>query len=980
MAAGIYDIRFILSVTDRTGNSLRRFAGDMRGATKDAKRMQRAFVAMDVGRGLQLRGLIAGAGLAAAAQQAATFSSAVTKAATQAADSETVQKVGQNTVKLQEQILDLMSQFPGSAQQQADAAYDIFSAMNVPLQKGVGLLKLFNMVAVAGATDIETATNAMITVFNTFGGTFEQNMKAVETSFGIIHYGRLEFDQFEKMLASVVPAAKGAGMSLEDVAGAMAFLTTRMGAGFATTGLSRMLEVIARPDFRKGAKKLGLEFEDMNRQLKPFPELIKELARLPMAKAKGTIGQLIPVVTSIGRGGGRGVESNVMARRALVALVSDEKQYQQIQKLTLAATGEFEKRYVAMIGSAGVKWEKFKATLQAVVITVGAAALPWLEKLGHVVSRGIDWVKANKGMIEFAVKATLAGAAAALLIGTLAKIYAGFVISSIGARSLGGALLKLYRQIVILVTITKLWTWYLTGSGLAALTTSARLAKLVGWLGRATIGLRLAGASMLTMATLATFGTTRLLGLGRVLSFLVRGSPWIIAAALIFEFKEDIWDKMKDTLGNLAKGMGGTIPLGIGPAGIQVAPPPVELDPKKTKKAAKKPVDDFAKMLQEIRRLIGKDAKDIFNTKMFKDLGLDPASIQKAIDNLLNPDKTKAGSDAAANAKRIAQEITDRTKELLKQASDGLMQVYNDFKTANETAFGSIFEPIEGEGEEAQLRKAWNWTGGANNLLDTMKARLAQFTKWRGMLNKLLKKGYSKEFVEEFKKMGPEGLKHWDELIKAGPKKVAQFNTTMGKSKGAITKATEIDFDAQLDKWNKFGKNMAFKIAAGLESEEQGLQKRMVGAVDRMWGGVAEAIARNEVLVAEAARKAAEAAAGGLVVPDVLKAQPTGKGKDRVYTAPTTAGVAAAGIGGKYAVPSASTGGLSIAAVTAMGARYQAMAEAYGVTAGKPPGWVPPAVPGQIVNIFQVDGTFLTHEESMNAALKMSDKKTKNKR
>ena len=132
MALSSYDVRFILSVSDRTGNSLRRFAGDMRSTTAEAARMKKAFTAMDLGRGLAIRGLLAGAGLGVAGEQAASFATQVTKAATQIAGNNSVQKIGQNSIKLQKELLDLMHQFPGTAKEQADAAYDIFSAMNVP--------------------------------------------------------------------------------------------------------------------------------------------------------------------------------------------------------------------------------------------------------------------------------------------------------------------------------------------------------------------------------------------------------------------------------------------------------------------------------------------------------------------------------------------------------------------------------------------------------------------------------------------------------------------------------------------------------------------------------------------------------------------------------------------------------------------------------------------------------------------------------
>jgi hypothetical protein len=463
-------------------------------------------------------------------------------------------------------------------------------------------------------------------------------------------------------------------------------------------------------------------------------------------------------------------------------------------------------------------------------------------------------------------------------------------------------------------------------------------------------------------------GTSRLVGLGKILGLLVRASPWIVAVALIWEFREGIWEQVKDTLAGLGKGMGGAIPLGIGPAGIKVAPPKMELDKNKTKGALKTPVDDFTKMLNEIKKQIALDSKGIFNTKMFKDMGLDPAAINESINALINPQAgATTANQALADQKRLNADIVERTKGLMKQASDGLMNVYNEFKSANEQAFGSIFEPIEGEGEEAQLRKAWNWTGGATGLLNTMKARLKQFKSWRGSLNMLLKKGFSKEFVEDFKKMGREGMKHLDELKKAGPKRVKEFNAVFASGKAAVTKATEIDFDAQLKKWMAFGKNTAFKIAAGLESAEPGLERRMVAVVENVWGAVAKAIATQEVLIEEASRKAAEAATG---VPgqDIskLKAKPEAK--------PVSgASVRAAGYKGKYAIPSAATGGLPVAAVQALGDRGKAMGDYWTQRMGPQM-----AMPNNYT--FNVNGNFLTPKESMDAALQAAAHKTKNKR
>ena len=949
MAAGVYDIRFIMSVTDRTGNSMRRIASDMRATGAEAKRMQRAFTAMDVGRGLALRGLLGGAAMGAAAQQAASFATNVTKAATQAADSADIGDIGQNTIKLQKEILDLMAQFPGSAQQQANAAYDIFSAMNVPLDKGVGLLKLFNMVAVAGATDLETATDAMITLLNNFGGSWKTNMAIVKQSFGIIRFGKMEFSEFNDMLQSVVPAAKGAGQNLRSVSGAMAFLSTRMKPNIAATALSRLLEVMGRADFRVGARKLGLELEDSAKRLKPFPEIISELARLPVAKIEGLVGQLIPMITAVGRGGdSRGIQSTIQARKALIALITQEQQYQKIQRLTVNATSEFEKRYVAMIGSAGVKWERFKSTLQALVITIGGMVIPIFEKWGAQLRSGIEWARQNRGMLEFMAKLVLITSALMLFTGIISKVYGSLLIlrtvlvSVAGALTFGGMLGTALTSLGLLRTY-----------GLQAFQAMTLLEGVLGVL---------AGLGIITVAILIIWQMKKWKG--------------------VQEFFKSIDEKLID----MGSGLGQYGPAGkalgsvlswVGEVDRKVRIKNIK-DIKKNAKSgpgstsklrqAMFEANNYDPLIADIKRRVGTLSKQFNNAKMMKALGLDPAAIQKQLEALLNPQK------GDKDRKQMADQIVQRTKDLMQQAIDGLVNVYNEFKQANEAAFGSIFEPIEGEGEEAQLRKAWNWTGGANNLLNTMKARLAQFQQWRGMLTMLLKKGFSKEFVEEFKKMGPEGLKHIDELKKAGPKKVQEFNRVMGMGKGAIVKATEIDFAAQLAKWMKFGSETAFKIAAGMISAEPQVDAKMRGVVTRLWGGVAKQIATEQVkletaiegamtqtaadisklfaLPVGAAKKAAKEIKGAYKGIYMIPVAPTGPGKGPV-TGPGSPGPMA----GTVYWP-----GLSPASMA------------------PPPSAGAKPVPGQIVNIFQIDGTFMTPAELMAAALRAADNKTKNKR
>lgn len=947
MALSSYDIRFILSVSDRTGNSLRRVAGDMGRMTSDAQRMRKAFTALDVGRGLQLRGLLGGAALGVAAQQAANFSSAITKAATQIKGNNSIQQIGTNTIKLEQQVLDLMAQFPASAQEQADAAYNIFSAMNVPLKQGVAYLKLFNMVAVAGATDLETSTSAMITVINNFGGSWDKTMKAVNASFAIVRFGRMEFADFNEMLNSVAPAAKAAGMTLTDVGGAMAYLTTVMPSQRqVATGIARLLEMLSRPEFIIGAHKMGLSITTATGALKPLPDVIKELARLPVAQAQSTINSLFQLVTATGRGGAgqRGTQGQIQARRTLTLLVKGQRDYLTIQKGVTGATNEFEKRFTLMIGSAGVRWERFKAQIQALLIVIGGYAIPIFERLGQKVSSAIDWAKQNKGMLEFTVKATAAIAIGSLLAGTFLKLYGTGLILYTGLRRL--AMFVGFQALAADIRLVAASFLLLKAQGLAALPTVL--------------------ANVRALSALAKFGiiTTTIIVLWEV----HKTKGW-----------NDFWKSVDDKIlgvTDFVQKHGG--PLGAGAvSGVDAL---IELDRKvriknlkelqaRAKGKGQGSNNDISKQYQtnyksliaSIKKDIKSTGSQIFNTKMLKEMGLDPATMNKQINDFLNQQK---GGGQQNQAQQVAQQITSQTKEILKSASDALVSQYQQFHDTNKQAFGDFFTPPDADAsEEAKLRKAWNWDNTGNSIIQNLQKRIRDFRKWRNSIAELARRGAPAAMIKDLKEQGPAIQDQLDQMLKM---KSPQFKNLVGLWRTAnrmITRATDVDFKQQLDKWNSYGKKTALNIITGAESEEQNIQNRMTGLVNRLYANTARAIATQQTKLE-------------MSVPNEITLNwgllPKGTTKGTPKPAQIDPTISRAGLAGRYAIPRAGTEGLTPQAAAAMGARYQAMARFY--NQGRK-GELPPNIV-----VIQVDGTFLTPEEQMNMAANMAGRKLKNRR
>jgi hypothetical protein len=113
-----------------------------------------------VGRTAMFAGGAAAVGLGFAASSAAKLSTSTTLAATQAITK--IEQVGSKAKAVQDGILQQMTKFPAAAEEMSKSIFEIFSGTNIQqTSKGLQLMKVFNQAAVAGQSDLNTATQAV---------------------------------------------------------------------------------------------------------------------------------------------------------------------------------------------------------------------------------------------------------------------------------------------------------------------------------------------------------------------------------------------------------------------------------------------------------------------------------------------------------------------------------------------------------------------------------------------------------------------------------------------------------------------------------------------------------------------------------------------------------------------------------------------------------------------------------------------------
>jgi len=450
-----------------------------------------------IGRTFQLFGAISTVALGAMSNRFANFNTQVTLAATQTrAAGESFSVTAEHADRLTKIIENMMQVFPANSDQMAQAAYDIFSSIDVSFGTGVRLLREFNKVAVAGSVDLATATNASISVLENFDDELRNHGRITETTtgilnrmFAIVRFGRMNFSQFTGMLNSVIPAAKGAQQSFDSISGAMAVLTRHIPSQRqAAVSLARGLDVLTNPDFQKGMANAGLAITDFQGRLLPLPKIIERVAALKPKR----LNTLIQTLTAFGRGQGRGLQSTIQARRFFNTILSNINEYRRVQGQVIGDNTEFAASFAAMNQTLGVRWQVFLNRLRVLVLYIGEQAIPIFLRVSETIQGWIDaWQRMSPHTRGMIVRFTAILGIATLVSGVFLSIAGALVSLTAALINIGPKFATATENLRTIVGMTKA----LAGIGLITLGIQL-LKKGDGWnlLGGAGVG---AGLAML---------------------------------------------------------------------------------------------------------------------------------------------------------------------------------------------------------------------------------------------------------------------------------------------------------------------------------------------------------------------------------------------------------------------------------------------------------------------------------------------------
>jgi TP901 family phage tail tape measure protein len=317
-----------------------------------------------------------------------------------------------------------------------DALFDVFSSTEANLPQAEALLRSFAKAAVAGNTDIQTASRATIGIMNAYQLPFKDVNKVLDIQFKLVREGVGTYEEWAQRIGLVTPSAVRAGQSLETMAAALS-TSTRLGtsAARAGTAVARAFDAMSNPKTEKALAQINVKTRDAKGNFRPLVDVLgdwrKALEKMPKAdRIKNIIETL------------KGAGSTIEARRFLqnMLLTKGGLELFQDQIKTFATDkGAFQDAYAEMSKSISSKTTLLKNSWKTLELAIGQALLPIFSKLVDGLQRVTTWFnKLTPGQKHMIAMVLLLVSGLTILAGIVLVIVGG-IAALIGTIATAGA-------------------------------------------------------------------------------------------------------------------------------------------------------------------------------------------------------------------------------------------------------------------------------------------------------------------------------------------------------------------------------------------------------------------------------------------------------------------------------------------------------------------------------------------------------------
>jgi TP901 family phage tail tape measure protein len=359
---------------------------------------------------------------------------------TAATDFETVlEDIGQKAEIPQERLRALGASLRKIGREVNQSGAAIAGGMDVLLGMGASeadasaLLKPMGRAATAYRASVDDLAKAGFAALDNLKVPANQFAAALDAMAQSGKSGAFELRDMAQYFPSLTAAYQGLNQkgvpAVADLAAALQI--TRKGAGDsaeAATNLSNILQKIAAPGTRKKFKEMGVDLrKELDKAAKEGMTPIEAIAEITNRTLKGDLGKLSDLF------------EDAQVQKGLRPLIQNIAEYRRIRAEAMKAQGVVEGDYQRRLQTSAAALTRWKATLEGLSVSIGAALLPALNRLadvlGPIINRVAEFAEANPNLT-----AALVGSASAITAFRVAAIAASFA----GLHA-WGSILKLGR-------------------------------------------------------------------------------------------------------------------------------------------------------------------------------------------------------------------------------------------------------------------------------------------------------------------------------------------------------------------------------------------------------------------------------------------------------------------------------------------------------------------------------------------------------
>jgi TP901 family phage tail tape measure protein len=364
MGVSSSEIWMILRARDEASRAIRSLGRSFGELDKDAinaahKQLDRGRALSTMGAGLVAVGAAGFVALESMGRGAREYDKAAAAALTQ------TDNIGASLGELKEMGLDIARTVPVQLEQIQPALYDIFSSIDVGLSESRVLLKQFAKDAVAGNTDMQTATRANLQVMNAYSLEVKDAHKVSDFFFQLVRKGVGTYQEMTAAVGKAIPSAARAGQSYEQLGGMIAFMTRQgLTAAQAGTSAARALDAMSHPETVKKMEAMGLSVKDAAGNFRPMNEIVQQLhEKLGKLTAPERAKRLFELF--------KGSGGTIQARRFFDSALKNMDDYQKLTKAMGDAGGSAKRAFDIMKNTDQGKQQQALNNLKAFRIELG---------------------------------------------------------------------------------------------------------------------------------------------------------------------------------------------------------------------------------------------------------------------------------------------------------------------------------------------------------------------------------------------------------------------------------------------------------------------------------------------------------------------------------------------------------------------------------------------------------------------------------